>query len=99
MNIITEDMLRHMSSEYPIYKSLSMEISIHNDAELLSSFWIRHASKLPSWFELFKIISLIQPSSACVERALSTFRSVCENKERALEETLECSVILRYNSH
>jgi len=97
LNFISTADFNSLQVEYPIYKALAQDVVINNEPNLLSAFWFRHSEQLPTWFKLYKHLSLCQPSSGSVERAIATFNSVSIGKECALEETMETEVLLRYN--
>ena len=59
---------------------------------------LRHILEIPTWFSFFKLICLIQLSSACVERVNGVFtRVVGPQQQSSLEETIEARVLLASN--
>ena len=55
---------------------------------------------LPNWSAAVKKILLVQPSSASAERVFSLLQNAfSKQQEAALEETVETSVMLRYNDN
>jgi len=79
------------------YKALAYDVKVDNNPDQLLSFWRRNGAKLPTWFKVFQLLVLLQPSSASVERVLATFQNIKTGKEQALEETLESALLLWYN--
>jgi hypothetical protein len=71
-----------------------------SDAQVLDNiinFWKRHAL-LPAWREYAFLCYLLQPSSACVERAFSMLKYIYgEQQAAALVDLLETTLMLRYN--
>ena len=50
-------------------------------------WWKRHDGEIPSWAKTYKLILLIQPSSAAVERAFSLLEnSFSKRQEHSLED-------------
>ncbi len=63
-------------------------------------WWKKHEEELPKWSGACKIALLFQPSSAAAERAFSVLNnSFNEYQYSALEDYIEASVMLQYNSH
>ncbi|KAK3749798.1 hypothetical protein QZH41_000861 [Actinostola sp. cb2023] len=63
-------------------------------------WWSDHVNALPNWSAATKKILLVQPSSASAERVFSMLQNAFNHqKDGALEETLEVSVMLRYNGN
>ncbi|KAK3721851.1 hypothetical protein QZH41_002279 [Actinostola sp. cb2023] len=63
-------------------------------------WWSDHVNALPNWSATTKKILLVQPSSASAERVFSMLQNAFNHQQDgALEETLEVSVMLRYNGN
>ena len=63
-------------------------------------WWARHARTLPNWSAVVRKLLLVQPSSASAERVFSLMNHFFTHlQENALEETVEASVMLRYNNN
>jgi hypothetical protein len=64
-----------------------------------SEWWANHKADLPAWAELAYLVFLISPTSAAVERCFSILRRTFEDDQKtALEDYVETSVMLQYNS-
>ena len=62
--------------------------------------WARHSRTLPNWSAVVRKLLLVQPSSASAERVFSLMNHFFTHlQENALEETVEASVMLRYNNN
>ena len=65
--------------------------------EKVEEFWSRHRL-LPAWTEFAHIVFLLQPTSACVERAFSVLKYIMGDQQVAsLQDKIEASLMLRYN--
>lgn len=63
----------------------------------VEDFWSRH-KLLPAWTEFAHIVFLLQPTSACVERAFSVLKYIMGDQQVAsLQDKIEASLMLRYN--
>ena len=63
------------------------------------TWWAVHCETLPHWSALVKQLLLIHPSSAAAaERVFSLLSSLSSQQESALEDYIETSVMIRYNS-
>ena len=63
-------------------------------------WWVRHARTFPKWSAIVRKLLLVQPSSASAERVFSLMNHFFTHlQENALEETVEASVMLRYNNN
>ena len=69
---------------------------------VLRQTWINFEEEnnsLLKWVEAFKLILLVQPSSAAAERVFSLLNnSFNTSQESALEDYIELSVLMQYNS-
>ena len=62
------------------------------------SWWKCHSVELPKWAGAFKYIILVQPSSAAAERVFSILQRFTAQQESSLEDYVELSVMLQYNT-
>ena len=63
-------------------------------------WWATHYIALPNWSAAVKKILLVQPGSASAERVFSLLQNAfSKQQDAALEETVEASVMLRYNDN
>ena len=51
------------------------------------------------WVALVRKLLLVQPSSAAAERVFSFLNTLSARQERALEDYIEASVMIRYNNN
>ena len=62
-------------------------------------WWKQHEIELPNWSRACKMVLLFQPSSAAAERVFSLLQnSFQEQQFSALEDYIETSIMLQYNS-
>ena len=67
-------------------------------AMAIQRFWHRHGNSIPSWDVVARRFALYQPSSATAERVFSIMKNHFDKRRnRADEELLAASVMLRYN--
>ena len=57
-----------------------------------------HYDTLPQWAAMVKKLLLIQPGSAAVERLPSLLSNLSLQQERAREDCIEASEMIRFNS-
>ena len=58
----------------------------------------RHTEDLPHWSTAFKLVLLVQPSSAAAERVFSLPQnSFSQRQSSSLEDYIETSLMLQYN--
>ena len=61
-------------------------------------WWKNHAIDLPNWAAAFRLVLLVQPSSAAAERVLSILQCCSNEKQRSsLEDYIELSIMLQFN--
>ena len=61
-------------------------------------WWERHMEDLPHWSTAFKLVLLVQPSSAAAERVFSLLQnSFSQRQSSSLEDYIETSLMLQYN--
>ena len=61
------------------------------------AWWKSHAMEFPKWANAFRLVLLVQPSSAAAERVFSILQHFTAQQESSLEDYLELSVTLQYN--
>ena len=60
------------------------------------NWWKSHGEEFTTWYESFKLVLLVQPSSAAAERVFSILaNSFSYKQESALEDFVQLSVILQ----
>jgi hypothetical protein len=89
---LKRELVNKMIDELPTYLAL---LGLAPDLEL---YWRNNSRRLPAWSEAAFLVSLLQPSSGCVERAFSLLRNLFTDRQRStLEDYIEGSVKLAYN--
>ena len=84
-----------LKSEIPTYMAASEDVS----AELNPiAWWKSHAMELPKWANALRLVLLVQPSPAAAERVFSILHQFTNQQQSSLEDYLELSVMLQYNS-
>ena len=85
-----------LKGELPNYLATAEDISAEFD---VMEWWKRHEHELPHWSRACKTLVLVQPSSAAAERVFSLLaNSFNERQTHSLEDYIEASVMLQYNS-
>ena len=85
-----------LKQELPLYQAAAQDIDPSFDILL---FWKRHENDLPTWAKAARQVLLVQPSSAASERVFSLLRnSFGERQNSALQDYIETSLMLQYNS-
>jgi hypothetical protein len=93
----TDAAIAQLVDELPKYLAIAEGVEIETE-EGKVKWWSVHEKALPSWSTAVKKILLVQPSSASAERVFSLLQnSFNKQQDAALEETVEVSVMLRYN--
>ena len=88
--------LELLVAELPHYLAAVADVTLNNADDKLR--WWSRQNTLPHWKNAVKKLVLVQPSSAAAERAFSIMASCfTDEQQSALEETMEASVMLRYN--
>jgi hypothetical protein len=65
----------------------------------LLSFWQQNSKLLPKWFEMFKFVALLQPSSAAAERSFALLRRNFNGQQQStLEDYKAGSMTIRFNT-
>ena len=84
-----------LKAELPMYLAAVEDVSTEIDPV---SWWKCHSVELPKWAGAFKYIILVQPSSAAAERVFSILQRFTAQQESSLEDYVELSVMLQYNT-
>ena len=86
-----------LAEELPKYLALSDGVQVETEDDKVK-WWARNAKTLPKWTAVVRKILLVQPNSGAAERVFSLLNSNFSNgQEAALEETVEASIMLKYN--
>ena len=83
-----------LKSEMPTYMAASEDVPTDINPV---AWWKNHAMELPKWANAFKLVQLVQPSSAAAERVFSILQHFTAQQQSSLEDYLELSVMLQYN--
>ena len=84
-----------LKSEIPTYMAASEDVSTDIDPV---AWWKNHAIELPNWAAAFRLVLLVQPSSAAAERVFSILQCCFNEKQRSsLEDYIELSIMLQFN--
>ena len=87
-----------LAEELPNYLALSDGVQVQTEDEKVK-WWARNAETLLKWAAVVRNILLVQPSSGAAERVFSLLNSnFSKGQEAALEETVEASIMVKYNS-
>ena len=98
-SFITDAEVVQLVEELPNYLATADGAAIETEEDKVH-WWATHAAALPNWSAAVKKILLVQPSSASAERVFSLLQNAfSKQQEAALEETVETSVMLRYNDN
>ena len=74
-----------------------MDKTFIEKADLIEDFWTKH-KLLPAWTEFAHLCMLLDPSSACVERAFSILKYLYNDQQSmSLQDKVEASLMLRFN--
>ena len=90
-----QEIIDGLKSELPSYFAAAEDVSEQVDA---IGWWNGHKSNLPRWASAFKLLILVQPSSAAAERVFSLLTSSFTKQESSLEDYIQLSIMLQYNS-
>lgn len=67
-------------------------------AKAILNFWIQNSESLGSWWKVYEMLALMNPSSAGPERVMSVFsNTIADQQQHILNDALECYVLLGYN--
>ena len=86
-----------LKSEIPTYMAASEDVPILLTDINPVAWWKSHAMELLKWANAFRLVLLLQPSSAAAERVFSILQHFTAQQQSSLEDYLELSVMLQYN--
>lgn len=92
-----DNTIANLAAELPDYLAAADGVTLNSEDEKVR-WWAAHCETLPHWSALVKQLLLIHPSSAAAERVFSLLSSLSSQQESALEDYIETSVMIRYNS-
>ena len=88
--------LSNLKVELPSY--LAKAFQVNSDFDILE-WWKLHEAELPHWSSAVKKGLLLQPSSAASERVFSLLNNSFNDRQyNSLEDYIEASIMLQYNS-
>lgn len=82
--MVTQIQFDAMIMELPRYLAIAGAfaftfVKLNERAKEVESFWISQSLELPSWFAVFRLVSLFSTSSGAAERLISYFSSIIGN--------------------
>ena len=87
--------MNNLKSELPQYMAAADGVIMTVDVVL---WWKGHEHELPHWASAFKLIALVQPSSAACERVFSLLTNAFSSQQKsAMEDYISLSVMLQYS--
>ena len=87
--------IANLAEELPAYLAAADGVTVTCEEDKVA-WWAAHADTLPHWSSLFKMLLLIQPSSASAERAFSILANAFNaQQDRTLQDYLEACVRVR----
>ena len=87
--------VENIKTELPFYLAAAEEVSAESNPMV---WWKAHEVELPNWARIFKLVVLVQPSSAASERVFSLLsNSFTFRRESSLKDYIQLSVMLQYN--
>ena len=93
---VTSQEISDLKAELPAYLAKCEDL---NESYDKLQWWRLQESTLSHWASVAKRILTVQPSSAAVKRVFSLLNSSFgEQQEKSLQDYVEASVMLRYNS-
>ena len=102
-DFITQVMVEGLVEEYTLYRTIFVQQNFYTEKQdvknyRLLAFWEMHKKALPKWRAFAHLCYLLQPSSACVERAFSILKAIyTKHQTRTLVDLISVSLMLRYN--
>ena len=84
-----------LKSEIPTYMAASEDVPRLPTYINPVAWWKSHAMELPKWANAFRLVLLVQPSSAAAERVSSILQRFTAQQQSSLEDYLELSVMLQ----
>jgi len=104
IKFITKELVNSMVQELAEYQLVCDEASTwttltyQQRLEKIEDYWAVKRTKLAAWTEFARTCMLLQPSSACVERAFSILKYIFTDQQRtSLGDLIETTLMLRYN--
>ena len=94
---MNDNTIANLANELPDYLAAVDGVTLGNEDEKVT-WWAAQCETLPHWSALVKKLLLIQPSSAAAERVFSLLNSMSSQQGNSLEDYIEASVMVRYNS-
>ena len=100
--LLSDDLLDRMIQELADYQIACIAINwdgfdIASKIQAAEDFWASHPN-LKAWTEFSHKCILLQPSSACVERAFSILKYIFDDQStQSLQDYIGTSLMLRYN--
>ncbi|CAB3989077.1 RNA-directed DNA polymerase from transposon BS [Paramuricea clavata] len=95
---VNDNTIANLANELPDYLAAVDGVTLGNEDEKVT-WWAVQRDTLPHWSALVKKkLLLIQPSSAAAERVFSLLNSMSSQQGNSLEDYIEASVMVRYNS-
>ena len=102
--LIDESLIDGMVAELGAYKMVADvalqwgNLSYQDRLKNIEDFWAQPRKNLKAWTEFAWTCMLLQPSSACVERAFSMLKYILTYLQFcALQDKIETSLMLRFN--
>ena len=91
------DHIKALKDELPVYLSKCADTA---DTFCPLEWWRRNGEDIPHWSAAARTVLLVQPSSAAAERAFSLLKaSFHEQQDNSLQDYIESSLMLQFNSH
>lgn len=90
-----DNVIQPLQRELAAYQALTDDVA--GEINVLE-WWSQHSEEIPSWTSACKQILLLQPSSAASERVFSLLQNSFNNRQQALQDYIETSLILQYNN-
>ena len=95
---IDESVLSTLKAELPSYLTKASQLSSTSNFDLLV-WWKNNKTNLPHWSGVAQKVFLLQPSSGAAERVFSLLNnSFSDQQQNTLEDYVEASIMLQYNS-
>ena len=86
-------LINNLKMELPRYLTKADRIADVNVVQ----WWKTNEADLPHWVSAAKLVLLLQPSSAASERVFSIMTSFGHLQDMALQDYIECSLMLQFN--
>ena len=93
----SETIMDGLKQELPSYQAKVMDLDPAID---ILQWWHQNECDLPCWAAAARKVFLVQPSSAASERVFSLLKSSFSSQQQnSLQDYIEVSLMLQYNSH